>query len=247
MDRLIYIAMTGAKHALSRQAATAHNLANVNTDGFRAQLNAFRALPVVGPGMPTRAYAVDSTVGSDFRPGPIDRTHRALDVALQGRGWLAVQGPDGREAYTRAGSLELNANGQLQTRAGFNVLGEAGPITIPPETLVSIERDGTVSTVPAIGAPNVITIIGRIKLVDPPESDLQRGADGLFRLPGGAVAPAAAGVGLVPGAVERSNVSAVASITDIIGHARQFEMQLRLIQNADQNARQLSQLFNLNA
>jgi flagellar basal-body rod protein FlgF len=239
MDRLIYIAMNGAKHALSKQASTSHNLANVSTDGFRSQYNSARAAAVIGPGQPTRTFVVDSTVGTNFAPGPIDHTGRGLDVAVEGRGWITVQ--------TRSGALEVNANGQLQTKTGLNVIGDGGPIAIPPDSRISIGRDGTVSTIPTAGVPNITNAVGRIKLVDPNERDLVRGDDGLFRLANGQPAQVDNNVALASGALERSNVNAVSAITDIISQARQFEMQIRMVQTADQNARAASQLLSLNA
>src|SRR5689334_7688506 len=134
MDRLIYTAMTGARHLLDQQATTANNLANATTTGFRAQLDSFRAVPVVSEGLPTRAFVVDNTVGSDFRQGALQTTGRALDVAVRGDGWLAVQAADGSEAYTRNGSLKVSENGQLQTANGLTIVGENGPIAIPPDT-----------------------------------------------------------------------------------------------------------------
>jgi len=247
MDRLIYIAMNGAKYAMSKQAATSHNLANVSTDGFRAQYNTARAVAVLGPGQATRTFAVDSTVGTNFLPGPIDRTERVLDIAVEGRGWIAVQTADGSEAYTRSGALEISATGQLQTKTGLNVIGDGGPIAIPPDSRIAFGRDGTVSTIPTVGAPNITNAVGRIKLVDPDERDLVRGADGLFRLRSGAPATADLNVAIASGALERSNVNAVSAITDIITQSRQFDMQVRLMQSADQNARAAAQMLNLNA
>ena len=247
MDRMIYVAMNGAKHTMERQAAVSNNLANASTAGFRASMSAFRALPVIGPGSGTRTFVVDTTGSADFRPGPVTETGRPLDVALKGDGWMAVQGPDGREAYTRAGDLQINGAGQLQTRAGLNVIGEAGPITVPPNAEVTIGGDGTVSAIPTDGIPNAVNILGRIKLVNPPAKDLQRSDDGLFRLPGGAVAPADANVQLAPGALEGSNVSVVESLVEMITHARHYETQVKLIQNAENNARQWSQILNMAA
>ncbi|MCW5604398.1 MAG: flagellar basal-body rod protein FlgF [Burkholderiales bacterium] len=247
MDRMIYVAMNGAKHTLERQAAVSHNLANASTAGFRAAVSAFRALPVVGPGAGTRTFVVDTTTAGDFRPGPVTQTGRALDVAVMGDGWIAVQGPDGREAYTRAGDLQLTSNGQLQTRDGLNVLGEAGPITIPPNAEVTIGSDGTVSAVPLDGIPNAVDILGRIKLVNPPAKDLQRSDDGLFRLAGATPAPADANVQLASGTLEGSNVSVVESLVEMISHARQYETQIKLIQMAENNARQWSQIMNMSA
>ncbi|OWW22798.1 flagellar basal body rod protein FlgF, partial [Noviherbaspirillum denitrificans] len=190
MDRLIYTAMTGAKHILEQQANTSHNLANATTTGFRAQLDSFRAVPVIGQGLPTRAFVVDATVGSDFTPGPIQNTGRALDVAVQGKGWIAVQLEDGSEAYTRNGSFKISENGVLQTQAGINVLGDAGPIAIPPDVSLTVAKDGTVSAITTVGKPGTATPLGRIKLVNPPEESLVRGDDGLFRLKGGGEADA---------------------------------------------------------
>jgi flagellar basal-body rod protein FlgF len=246
MDRLIYVAMNGARYAVSKQATTANNLANVSTDGFRGQFNTARAVATIGPGLPTRTYPVDSTVGSNLAPGAIDRTGRDLDLAIEGRGWFAVQGADGREAYTRSGALEISANGQLQTKTGLNLLGDGGPIAIPPDSRVSIARDGTVSTIPTVGIPNITNAVGRIKFVNPPDADLIRGDDGLFRIAGGGAAPADTNVVVASGALERSNVNAVSAITDIITQSRQFDLQIRLLQNADQNARAAAQLLNLN-
>lgn len=246
MDRLIYIAMTGAKHALEQQAATAHNLANATTAGFRAQLNQFRAVEVHGEGVPTRAFVVDSTIGSDFRPGAIQQTGRDLDVAVEGAGWIAVQAVDGGEAYTRSGSLQISENGLLQTRGGLNVVGDGGTITIPPGSTIAIARDGTISLVPQGAKPAEVTMVGRIKLVNPPESNLVRGADGLFRMKDGGVAEMDPKVNLVAGAIESSNVNVVNEMVDMITQARQFDLHMKLLQHAENNDSKASQLLSLN-
>ncbi|MGH8808027.1 MAG: flagellar basal body rod protein FlgF, partial [Noviherbaspirillum sp.] len=149
MDRLIYTAMTGAKQIMEQQATVSNNLANATTTGFRAQLDSFRAVPVVSEGLATRSFVVDATVGSDFRAGAIQQTGRALDVAVQGDGWIAVERADGSEGYTRHGSLKLNENGVLQTQSGLNVMGDGGPITVPPDVVMTIAKDGTISTIPS--------------------------------------------------------------------------------------------------
>ena len=243
MDRLIYVAMSGAKHTMLQQATVSNNLANLTTTGYRAQNVAFRATPVFGEGMPTRAFVIDSTPGADFRPGAIQQTDRDLDVAIEGRGWIAVQAADGTEAYTRAGSFEINGNGVLQTRSGLNIMGDGGPIAVPPDTRVTIARDGTVSTVPQGNRPNQVAALGRIKLVNPEESRLVRGADGLFRLNDGSTAPADAQVKLVGRSLESSNVNAVEAMVSMITLARQFDMQIKMLQNADSNDRQANQIL----
>jgi flagellar basal-body rod protein FlgF len=247
MDRLIYIAMTGAKHTLERQAVVANNMANVSTAGFKAQVSAFRALPVLGEGAKTRAFVVDTTLGVDYSQGPILQTGRTLDIAVDGKGWIAVQGRDGREAYTRAGDLGVDANGVLQTRSGLNVLGSGGPITLPPNSEVTIGRDGTVSAIPTDTTPNAVNIVGQIKLVNPSEQELVRGDDGLFRLKSGQPAPADSNVQLAGGALEGSNVSMVEALVDMIAHARHYETQIKLLQTAENNSRSWSQVMNLSA
>ena len=245
MDRLIYTAMTGAAHVLQQQAASSENLANVNTPGFRAALHTFRAVPLLGEGLATRTFVVDSTVGANFTSGPIQQTGRELDVAVQGAGWIAVQGADGKEAYTRNGSLQLTPNGVLQTRTGLNVAGDGGTITIPPDTDITIAKDGTISTVPSGSSATSVIVVGRLKLVNPASEQLERGGDGLFRLKDGTTAIADANVGVISGSLEGSNVNSVEEMVNMISLARKFEMQMKILQSADNNARQSSQLMSI--
>ena len=247
MDRMIYVAMTGAKHTLEQQAVVANNLANVSTTGYRAAASAFRAVPVQGEGMPTRAFVVSSTPGANFASGPLQGTGRELDVALQGPGWIAVQMENGSEAYTRNGSLQVGPNGMLQTRGGLNVLGESGPISVPPDSTISIARQGTVSVVSTVPPPNTVNAIGRIKLVNPDEKLMVRGDDGLFRMVNGASVQADPNVALVSGTLEGSNVSVVEEMISMISLARQFDLQMQLLSNAQKNAAQASQILNLTA
>ncbi|HJW55277.1 MAG TPA: flagellar basal-body rod protein FlgF [Burkholderiaceae bacterium] len=245
MDRLVYTAMTGAKHILEQQATTSHNLANATTTGFRAQLDSFRAVPILGDGSPTRAFVVDSTVGSDFTPGSIQQTGRDLDVAIQGKGWIAVELEDGTEAYTRHGNLQLSEGGILQTQGGQNVLGDGGPISVPPDVTITIAKDGTVAAIATGTKPGATTVLGRIKLVNPPEESLMRGDDGLFRVKDGNPVDADAGVSVIGGALEGSNVSVVDAMVNMISLARQFEMHMNLLKNAESNATKASQLLAL--
>jgi flagellar basal-body rod protein FlgF len=247
MDRLIYIAMNGAKHTLEQQAVVANNLANASTTGFKAEMAAFRAVPVVGPSLPTRSFVVGTTIGPDLTSGPLMQTGRPLDIAVKGQGWIAVRGPDGREAYTRDGGMQITANGVLQTRSGLNVLGGGGPISIPPNNVVTIGEDGTVSAVPTDTTPNSVSIVGQIKLVNPPAASMERGADGLYRQTSGLPAPVDPDVQVTSGALEGSNVSAVEMLVQMISHARQFETQVKLLTMAEANAQRWSQVLNLSA
>ncbi|MGI4848620.1 MAG: flagellar basal-body rod protein FlgF [Janthinobacterium lividum] len=246
MDRLIYTAMAGAKHTLEQQANNSHNLANVSTTGFKAQLDSFRAVPVLGDGLPTRAFVVDATTGADMSPGPIQQTGRSLDVAVQGAGWLAVEAADGSEAYTRAGAFKLNENGVLQTSTGLNVLGDAGPITVPPDTILSIASDGTIAGGDATSKKGITNNLGRLKLVNPDTATMTRGDDGLFRAAGGP-AEADANVRVVGGALEGSNVNVVDSMVTMISLARQFELQMTMLKSAESNAAKASTVMSLSS
>jgi flagellar basal-body rod protein FlgF len=243
MDKLIYTAMTGAKWLFERQAAIAHNLANATTTGYKAEEQRLRAVPVRSEALPSRAFAVEVSLGADLSAGAVQHTGRPLDVAVLGKGWIALSMPDGTEAYTRNGSLEISVNGVLQTRTGIPVAGDGGSITIAPDNAITIGRDGTVSLKPSSGAQNTVTQIGTIKLVNPPEDRLVRGADGLFRLRDGGTAPADANVTLAEGYLEGSNVNVVDQLVGMIAAARQFEVQTKLLQSAEANDRQAQQLL----
>ncbi len=247
MDRLIYTAMTGAKHILEQQATNSHNLANATSTGFKAQVDSFKAIPVVSEGLPTRAFVIDATVGADFNPGPIQSTGRVLDVAVQGSGWLTVQRGDGSEGFTRNGALKISENGVLQTATGLNIMGDGGPISIPPDVAITIAKDGTISSVNNGTLPGPSNILGRLKLVNPEEANLERKSDGLFGMRDNSQVEADASVSVVSGALEGSNVNVVDAMVNMISLARQFETQMKLMQTAENNANKASQLFNLSA
>jgi len=244
MDRLIYTAMTGASAAAQQQAVLANNLANASTVGFKAELSAFRAVPVRGDGLATRVMAAQTTTGHDPTPGAAQRTGRTLDVMPQRNAWLAVQGLDGTEAYTRAGALQVSPEGNLSTAGGLAVLSDgSAPIALPQGAEVSIGDDGTV-TARVPGQP--VTNVGRVKLATPDEQQaLRRGADGLFRTANGDPLPADPQARLQSGALESSNVDAVATMVSMIQVARQFEAQMRLLQTAEANDRSAAQLLGL--
>jgi len=235
MDRMIYLAMNGAKQVMLAQSANAHNLANVNTAGFRADFNHFRALAQFGAGEPSRVWSMNERPGVDFSFGSMQQTGRELDVAVAGHGWIAVQAPDGSEAYTRAGDLRVTPEGLLTTGAGHPVLGSGGPIAIPQAEKIEIGADGTVSILPVGQSATTLTEIDRIKLVDPPQTELEKLGDGLMRLRGGEAAPANAEVRLASGVVESSNVNSVEALVNMIELARRFEMQVKLMKEAEDN------------
>ena len=246
MDRFLYVAMTGARETQLAQAVTAHNLANASSTAFRATLAAAGTVTLDGPGHAgARAYAATEPQGIDLSPGPMTSTGRDLDVAVDGRGWIAVQAPDGGESYTRAGDLRVDSLGLLTTGRGEPVLGNGGPIALPPYQSLEIGSDGTISIRPLGQDAAVLAEVDRIRLVDPPASDLERDSDGRIRLAAGAAEPAAAPVTLRSGMLESSNVSVVHSMVSMIEHARSFELQVKMMSTAEDNDRASALLLRL--
>lgn len=252
MDRVIYVAMTGASANLDQQSSVANNLANVNTTAFRAELSNFNALQLKGNALPTRAFAVTGTAGADMTPGMFQGTGRELDVAVGTTGWLVVRPSDGSEALTRDGAMAVSANGTLTTHNGLPVLSDQGnnrpglPIVIPPNSEVVINKDGTVSAItPQVGAAPITQTVGRLKLVDPPATTLSRREDGLFK----STAPlnASANVRLEIGSLEGSNVNPMSQMVRMIELARQYDLNTRVITSATDNDKSATQILTLTA
>ena len=235
MDRMLYVAMSGAKETALAQARNTQNLANARTTGFKASLDAFSSRHVTGPVHETRTYAVAEDMRVDLSPGPLQATGRDLDVAVQGEGWIAVQAPDGGEAYTRAGDLRVDSVGLLTTGTGLPVLGDGGPIAVPPFETLEIGSDGTISIRPLGQEANTLAQVDRIKLVNPDPTELVRGEDGLIRHAQGLEQPPDAGVNLVNGMLESSNVNTVEAMVRMIDLARHFEMQVKMMKTVEDN------------
>jgi flagellar basal-body rod protein FlgF len=245
MDRMLYVAMSGAKETMRAQTVNNHNLANASTTGFRADLAAFQSRAVDGSGYASRVYAQNNGIGWDHQSGALLTTGRDMDVAINGDGWLAVQGPDGREAYTRAGDLQLDATGQLTTGTGQPVLGDGGPIVVPPYASIFFAADGSISIVAQGQSPQTTSTIGRVKLVNPENDQVERGDDGLFRMKDGSSAAADAAVKVGSGVLETSNVNAAEAMVNMIELARHFEMQVKAIRTAEENGQAAQQLLRL--
>ncbi|ATF93262.1 Putative proximal rod protein [Cedecea neteri] len=250
MDHAIYTAMGAASQTLNQQSVTASNMANASTPGFRAQLNALRAVPVEGLSLPTRTLVVASTPGADMTPGQLDYTSRPMDVALQQDGWLAVQTQDGGEGYTRNGNIQVSPAGQL-TIGGRPVIGEGGPIAVPEGSQLTIAADGTISALNPGDPPNTVAPIGRLKLVKATQQEVVRGDDGLFRLnpaaqaTRGAIAQADPTIKVMSGVLEGSNVKPAEAMADMIANARRFEMQMKVIANVDENEQRANTLLQM--
>jgi flagellar basal-body rod protein FlgF len=243
MDKLLYVAMSGAKETLRAQAANNHNLANASTTGFKADLSAFQSRAVSGPGYASRVYAQDNVVGWDSSVGSQQETGNALDVSVNGTGYLAVQDATGNEAYTRAGDLHVDPSGQLLTATGHPVLGDNGPISVPPYSSITVAKDGSISIVPLGSTAQTNAIVARMKLVNPPPNTLQRGADALFHSTSTDPVEADAATTVTPGTLESSNVNIASAMVNMIELARQFDMQIKAVHAADDNAQSATKLL----
>jgi flagellar basal-body rod protein FlgF len=237
--------MTGAKQLMQAQALVSHNLANVSTTGFRADLARFEARPVEGPGYQSRVNTVATGVGFDRSQGTLMQTGEVLDIAIDGDGWLAVQARDGSEAYSRGGSLKVNAVGLLETERGELVLGDNGPLAVPPYTQIAVAADGTISIVPQGQGPETMAQIGRLRLVNPEVARLTKRPDGLVAVADAEEVEADANVKAASGFIETSNVNIASTLVDMIEFQRQFEVAVRMMQTADQNAARAADLASI--
>lgn len=245
MDRSLYIAMNAAQQTMLAQATNANNLANVNTTGFRADFEQFRSMPVFGEGLPTRVYSMTERPSTDYQQGSIHSTGRELDISVQGEGFIAVQGKDGREGYTRAGDLHTTTTGQLVTGTGLAVMGEGGPIAIPPAEKIEIGTDGTISIRPLGDPANALAVLDRIKLVKPDLQQVFKDSDGLMRMQDGSDAPLDATVQVASGTLESSNVNAVGALVNMIELQRQYEMQVQMMKTTQETSTASARLMQM--
>jgi flagellar basal-body rod protein FlgF len=246
MDKGLYIAMTGAKHNARAQAVHANNLANASTDGFFKDFVQARSMPVYyGDGHPTRAYALAENPKTDFSQGPIIETGRDLDFAVQDKGWIAVQTPEGGEAYVKSASMQVNALGQLVTSTGLQVLGNGGPIALPPNQKIEIGTDGTVTIRGAGQGPEVLAAVDRIKLVNPTDEELKKQDDGLVVSKNGDPLAPAAEVQVISGFVSGSNVNTVEALTEMLSLSRQYEMQVKMMKTMQETSQTSSKLMRI--
>ena len=245
MDRVVFVIGNAGKQLMQAQAVNANNLANATTNGFQAEMAKFSSRAVSGAGFQSRVFAVAENNSASFAKGEIQRTGRTLDVAVNGNGWIAVQAPDGNEAYTRAGNLHVNINGQLLTRSDYPVLGDSGPIVIPDNQKLEIGSDGTISVRPLGQQPNTLAEVGRIKIVSPDKEELEKGPDGLLRMRDGSDAEASTDVSLISGALEGSNVNGVEAMVNMIGLARMFDVSVKIMSTAKEMDERTTQIMNM--
>jgi flagellar basal-body rod protein FlgF len=242
---MLYVAMTGAKNTMMAQAINTNNLANMNTTGFRADLASFQSIPVEGAGYPSRINAVVSGTDVDLASGPLISTGRDLDVAVKGDGLITVQAPDGSDAYTRAGDLQINSAGILTTAAGYPVMGNSGPIAIPPNEKLEIGADGTISILPIGQTPNSLAVVDRIKLVKAQPDQLIKTNEGLLQTFNGDQLATDGSVTLQSGVIESSNVNGIDALTNMIELSRHYDAQIKLLKAAEDNDAAGAQLLRL--
>ena len=234
MDRLVNTALTAMRGAMSRQTTIAHNLANANTVGFRAEMANATTRWIDGQTFKTRAQSAEQVLGANMAQGSVTSTGNPMDVAINGEAMLAVQASDGSEAYTRRGDLKLSDSGLLTTGDGLPVIGQSGPVTLLPADKVSISKDGSIWIVPAGGDPNLPQEIDRLKLANPTGSQIAKGLDGLFREVNGGVLPDDPMASVTSGALEGSNVNATEMLVQMIEASRAWENQIKMIDTAKQ-------------
>lgn len=246
MDKLLYIAASGAKQDLLGTSVRANNLANTQTIGFKAMLEQSRAMPAYGEGLPTRVFSMTESPVNNYAGGAMVKTDRELDLAIQGEGWFSVQDANGQEAYSRNGSMQLGANGELKDSHGNTVIGDFGPVFLPiPLSNIDIASDGTISVRPQGAPETVLEEIGRLKLVNPDVKNLVRGDDGLFRLRTGNQAEEDPLVSIRSGVLEGSNVNPVQEMVSMISLQRHYEMQVKLMKQAERLDQRGNQLLRI--
>jgi flagellar basal-body rod protein FlgF len=246
MDKVLYVAMTGARENMYAQQAHANNLANAMTTGFKSDFEQARAMRVLGDGFESRVYSMSERPGTDLDSGTLMQTGRDLDVAVAGDGWLAVQGPNGNEVYTRNGSLQINAANQLVTGSGLPVIGAGGgPIVIPPAENITIGNDGTITIRPIGESAVEIALVDQIKLVQPEQGQLFKGRDGFMHTDNDVPLAANPNVQVRAGYLEASNVNAISELTSMISLQRQFEMQVKMMKTAEENSSAAAEVLSM--
>ena len=243
MDKYLYVAMTGASQNALAQKAHANNLANISTNGFQRDLEQARSMPVFGDSFPARAFALTERPATDFSPGALVETGRDLDVAVSGDGWLAVQAPDGSEAYVRTASMNVDALGILRAGNGMPIMGNGGPIAVPPQQQIEVGEDGTISIRAQGEGPRVMAQVDRIKLVQPDLKTMSKGLDGLIHTNDGQPAPADANVRVTSGFLEASNVNAVDEMTSVLALSKQFELHIKMMNTAKEDDQAMTRVM----
>ena len=245
MDKYLYVAMTGASQNALAQKAHANNLANISTNGFQRDLEQARSMPVFGDSFPARACALTERPATDFSQGALVETGRDLDVAVSGDGWLAVQAPDGSEAYVRTASMNVDALGILRAGNGMPIMGNGGPIAVPPQQQIEVGEDGTISIRAQGEGPRVMAQVDRIKLVQPDLKTMSKGLDGLIHTNDGQPAPADANVRVTSGFLEASNVNAVDEMTSVLALSKQFELHIKMMNTAKEDDQAMTRVLSI--
>jgi len=225
MGRDLYAALSGAYASMRRLDTVAQNLANVSTTGYKSQRLTTEATGQGG------AYARIAEGLYDMQDGAVVRTDHPTDVAVQGEGWLVLDGGDG-PMLTRDGRLRPDPEGTLRDPNGRAVMGQLGSIQVPHGETVRIEADGTVVGSESgpidrlrVVAANASPMGGNVWAADGPMTDLSDGE-----------------VQLVPGAVEGSNVDPMRAMVELVEASRNFEAFQKAMQTSDDTDARLNEL-----
>lgn len=246
MDKLVYTALSGLKSQMAAQGVIANNIANASTIGYRQDRVSFERLMLKGQALETRSPAAEEVADFDRRSGAIVSTGRNLDVAVTSDSWIAVQAADGSEAYTRRGDLKVALSGVLETGDGFPVMGETGPITIPPHDRIMISDDGSITIQPKGAEPGApMQEVGRLKLVSAEGSKTKKGLDNLLHVENGGVLPTDMAARVASGSLEQSNVNLTQSLVDMIENQRGYEVQANLLSEAKKMDEQSASLMRI--
>lgn len=229
MNSVLQVAAAASRHIASAQAVVTNNLANASATGFKSDMF-YAQGGYTQPGVEVQG----GETAVDFRPGSIVQTGNDLDIAIVGEGWMQVITPAGEEVLSRRGDLRINIDGDLIDATGNQILGDGGPINLPPSSSITIGSDGVISYIP-IGETALGRVTqGRISLVNPDPATLTKGIDGHIRAEAGANLEPSANVQISVGALETSNVNSIAAMVEMIELARSFESHVQTMKSADE-------------
>ena len=248
MDKLIYTALSGQSAIDQRMQQISNEVANVSTVGFkRSFAAAMQTIRYDGAGFDTRFVAVPNPSNSvDMKPGTVNMTGRNLDISLDGSQLLGVLAADGSVAYTRRGDLSIARDGTLHTGAGDQVLSDAGGrITLPALGSFKIGADGSVLVSPQGDQTSTFVPLARLQIVQPADGKVVLREDGLFKSADGQPFPASTSPRLTAGGLEGSNASVFAALIDMVSLSRRYEMQIKVLKQADELAQRTQQLSKL--
>ena len=245
MDRIGQVALNTMRLLNDNQKITSANLANLNTIGFRKDIetNINSSFLHDNMSLEDRAFANRMEVGIDTTTANLVNTDRPLDVAVDGAGFMVGTSPNGDKVMTRRGDFKVAIDGKIRNGDNLVMQGGGADITIPPYEKIAIANDGTISYKPLGSEGNIMVPAGRLDLVSTPAANVVHGLDGYLHAKSGPFPAVDATVKLSSNTLENSNVSAVDSMVDLIQNQRAYEMQIKLIGTAKELDTETSKLM----